>query len=144
MFSMNEYISDICDILDIDVPTISYDTSNFPTKTTMAQCDLEEKTIFLRKLSSPTPDQLFAIAHEIRHIWQAESNPAYFFSNYKPIHLCKNHEEYNLQEAELDANAFGSFVMIDFFGMRPLFEGIPVTVKEKIFKRAEFFASVFE
>ena len=34
---IKEYISELCDILEISEPAISYDTSDFSTKTTMAQ-----------------------------------------------------------------------------------------------------------
>ena len=47
-------------------------------------------------------------------------------------------EEYNLQIAELDANAFGGLVMIKFFHIKPLFEGVPISVKSKIFERMEY------
>ncbi len=35
---IQEFITEICDILNIPKPSVSFDTSNFPTDTTMAQC----------------------------------------------------------------------------------------------------------
>ena len=67
---IEEFITDICDLLDIPVPSISYDISHFPTKTTMAQCELTNNVIYLNKLDKPNPDYLFAIAHELRPIFQ--------------------------------------------------------------------------
>lgn len=29
---INEYIADVCDLLDMDVPTISHDDSHFPSE----------------------------------------------------------------------------------------------------------------
>lgn len=109
------FINDICDILDISAPSVSYDTSNFPTDTMMAQCSSDGSTIYLKKYDKPNPEQLFSIAHELRHIWQIHNNEQLYFSSYKPIDLCSSVEEYNLQIAELDANAFASIVMVDFF-----------------------------
>lgn len=40
--------------------------------------------------------------------------------------------------AELDANAFAGLVMIEFFHLKPLFEGVPDSVKSKIFERMEY------
>ena len=44
---VEEFIQTVCDVLDIDVPKISYDTSNFSTKSTLGQCDPSGKTIYL-------------------------------------------------------------------------------------------------
>lgn len=67
---IQEFITNICKILNIPIPSISYDTSNFATDTMMAQCDPEGDIIYLKKYNSPNPDQFFSIAHELRHIWQ--------------------------------------------------------------------------
>ena len=109
------FISDICDILNIPVPAVSFDTSNFASDTMMAQCSPDGSTIYLKKYDKPNPDQLFSIAHELRHIWQMQNYEQLYFSAYKPINLCSSVEEYNLQIAELDANAFAGLTMIDFF-----------------------------
>ena len=49
---INEYIADVCDLLDMDIPTISHDDSHFPTNTTMALCNPAAHTIYLRKENS--------------------------------------------------------------------------------------------
>lgn len=133
-----EFILAICDVLNITPPTILYDTSNFQTDTMMAQCSPDGSTIYLKKYDKPNPDQFFSIAHELRHIWQMKNNEQLYFSKYKPIDMCTSGEEYNLQIAELDANAFAGLVMIDFFHLKPLFEGIPDSVKSKLFERMEY------
>ena len=53
---IEEFITDICKLLEIPVPSISYDTSHFPTETTMAQCELTSNTIYLNKIDKPNPD----------------------------------------------------------------------------------------
>lgn len=64
---IKEYITDICVLLNIDVPKISYATSLSPTNSTMAICD-NENTIYLRNINKPNPDYMFSIAHELRHL----------------------------------------------------------------------------
>lgn len=133
-----DFISDICDILNVSIPSISFNTVNFPTDTMMAQCSPDGSTIYVKKCSEPNPDQLFSIAHELRHIWQLQNDKELYFSTYKPIDLLSSIEEYNLQIAELDANAFAGLIMIVFFHLQPLFDGVPDSVKTKIFERMEY------
>lgn len=109
----------------------------------MAQCSADGSAIYLKKYGQPNPDQLFAVAHELRHIWQLRNNEHMYFSSYKPVDLCSSLEEYNLQLAELDANAFAGIVMIDFFGLTPLFNVVPDSVKSKIRERMDLISSDF-
>ena len=121
---IEEFITDICELLDITVPVILYDTSHFPTETTMAQCELTSNTIYLNKIDKPNPDYLFAIAHELRHIFQYQNNEQFYLSNYKTSDNCSSVEEYNLQIAEVDANAFASIIMVEYFHMQPQWNGL--------------------
>ena len=120
---IEEFITDICELLCIEVPSISYDTSHFSTETTMAQCELTNNIIYLNKIDNPNPDYLFAIAHELRHIFQYQNDEKFYLSNYKTSDKCSSIEEYNLQIAEVDANAFASIVMIEYFHMKPKWNG---------------------
>ena len=121
---VEKFIADICKSLDIPVPSISYDTSHFPTETTMAQCELTSNTIYLNKLDKPNPDYLFAIAHELRHVFQYQNDEQFYLSNYKTSDNCSSVEEYNLQIAEVDANAFAAIVMVEYFHMQPQWNGL--------------------
>lgn len=134
---INEFVNDVCDILNIKVPEVSFDTSNFQTLTMMAQCSPSGDVIYIKEYDKPNPDQLFSIAHELRHIWQMSNDRSYYFANYKPANACDSVESYNLQVAEVDANAFSMLVMSDFFGIKPLFNGLSEAVKQRIYKRAE-------
>lgn len=138
---IKEFIADICDLLNITKPSVSFDTSNFQSETTMAECTLSGKIIYVKKYDKPNPDQLFSIAHELRHIWQIQNDEKLYFSAYKPISLCNSVEEYNLQIAEIDANAFAGIIMIEFFHLQPLFEGLSNSVKLKIYERMKEIAS---
>lgn len=121
---IEEFITDICELLDITVPSISYDISHFPTKTTMAQCELTNNIIYLNKLDKLNPDYLFAIAHELRHIFQYQNDEKFYLSNYKTSDNCSSIEEYNLQIAEVDANAFASIIMVEYFKLQPQWNGL--------------------
>ena len=116
---MKEYITDICELLNIPIPSISYDTSHFTTQTTMAQCELTSNTIYLSKIDTPNPDYLFSIAHELRHLWQYKENKQFYFSDYKTSDKCSSIEDYNLQIAEVDANAFATIIMSNWFHLQP-------------------------
>ena len=132
---IHDYIEDICNILNIPVPNISYDTSHFHSNTMMAQVASTGKAIYLKKYNKPNFDQLFSIAHELRHVWQIKYNEKFYLETYKTIDLCYSVEEYNLQPAEIDANAFAYIVMVDFFQRQPLFHGLSENVKVKIMER---------
>lgn len=141
---INEFIADVCDILNISVPSVSFDTSNFLTDTMMAQCSSDGSTIYIKMIDKPNPDYLFSIAHELRHCYQIQTDIEWFLSDYKPINLCASTEEYNLQFTEIDANAFAGLVMADFFHLQPLFEGLSDSVKTKIFERMKQLTELFE
>lgn len=132
------YIEKVCELLNIESPLISYDTSHFPTTTMMAQYNPDNNTIFIKHCNKPNPDQCFAIAHELRHIWQIKTDKSLYLKDYKTVDLCKNVEEYNLQLAEIDANAYAGFIMINMFGLQPLFEGMNEKVKKKIEARIQY------
>ena len=55
-----------------------------------------------------TNEMLAALAHEMRHCWQAEKHSSSFFSQYKDISKFDDErvEEYYLQSAEIDARAY--------------------------------------
>lgn len=135
---IHNFINDICEILNISVPVVSFDTSSFQSKTTMAQVNRSCDTIYIKNHDNHDPDLFFSIAHELRHVWQIRTNEELYLSEYKPVDSCGSIEEYNLQIAEIDANAFAAMVMIDFFRITPLFNGMPDSVKDMIHERMEF------
>lgn len=130
------FVSDICDLLSIEKPSISFDISSFLSSTMMAQVDLKEMILFIREPKNESnPDCFFAIAHELRHIWQYKNDEQFYLSNYKPSDKCASVEEYNLQTAEVDANAFAAIIMIEKFHLRPQWKGLPDKVISAIEKR---------
>ena len=135
---IEEFITDICELLEIEVPKISYDTSHFPTETTLAQCEPTANMIYLTKIDKLNPDYVFSIAHELRHIYQYQTDKQFYLSGYKPSNKCSSVEEYNLQIAEVDANAFASIIMTDFFSMKSQWYGLSDKVIDAIEKQIEF------
>lgn len=81
-------------------------------------------------------DAYFAICHELRHVYQIKYND-HIFEKYVEKDTGISTENYNLQEAEIDANAFGSLYMQINFGVKPLFLGYSDKVKGKIDKQIE-------
>lgn len=138
-----KYISRLCEILEISVPTISYDTSKFLTNTTMANYSPTSNTIYIKEKMQNNPDYLFAIAHELRHSWQVQTDEQFYFGKYRPVSEI-GVECYNLQPAEIDANAFASLVLRDFFHLQALFDGMPESIKEAINKRVAIIESSLE
>lgn len=138
---ISKFISSVCEILNIKEPTVSYDTSKFQSDTMLAQIDSAGTTMYLKAFEGNNPDQFFSVAHELRHVWQIRTDKELYFAEYKPRELCVSTEEYNLQLAELDANAFAALIMVDFFKLKPLFKGLSESVKSKIFEQMEYLKS---
>lgn len=132
---IKEYITDICDLLKIEVPKISFDSTNFKTKTTLAQCEPELNVIYLNKIDKPNPDYFFSIAHELRHLYQYQKDKQFYLSEYKTSDKCLSIEEYNLQIAEIDANAFAAIIMTDYFRLQPQWNGLSNKVINEINKQ---------
>lgn len=133
---IDKYIIQVCEILGIVQPIVSFDKSHFKTSTTLAQCSSDGNTIFVNLPDAPDLDVFFAISHELRHVWQIRTNRAYYFDNYIPPEAI-DQKSYNMQPAEIDANAFSVCVMSTLFGIAPDFKGLPDDVRDCIFKRAE-------
>lgn len=130
---IEEFVKRIKTILGIDQLRIEYKPQDFfPTATMLAMCDSDGTTVYVRHSEDITPDLLFAVAHELRHCWQIKNKPEILKGYQESQDLTV--EEYNLQPAEIDANAFAGAVMVDFFGIKPLFQGLPEKVKDKIYE----------
>ena len=78
-------------------------------------------------------DALFAVCHELRHVYQSIYYPD-MFDNYQELGTLSQ-TEYNLQTAEIDANAYASIFIERHFGVSPLFNGYSAKVKAEIKKR---------
>ena len=125
-------MSELCDILDISKPRIEYKPQDFfPTATMLAMLDTAKGVIYVRHSENITFDMLFSITHELRHCWQMKNKPEMLNEYRESQNLTV--EQYNLQPAEIDANAFACAIMVDFFGLKPLFNGLSQNVKDRIY-----------
>lgn len=130
---MEEFIREICEELQIDVPKISYDTSMFPTETTMAMMNVRDNVIHLSNVDSY--DRYLAVSHELRHAWQHKYHKDWFkgYKHSSELSLFA----YNLQKVELDAHAYSVAIMEWYFGVTPVFEGFPKELINLIKQRAD-------
>ena len=146
MEMIEEFAKDVSNFLVIECPAISFDSSKLRSKTQMAA--LFNGVLYLKEGIKEDYNLFFAIAHELRHVWQLQNDEDFYFGNYKPrpeLDL----ESYNLQPAEIDANAFAGLVMEECFGIEILFNGMSDIVKAKIYARMNYldeklFGAVYE
>ena len=131
------YIKHISKILNISQPKPRI-VDNLDTETKMAAIDPEKNVVYIKK-GLMDYDKLFAIAHELRHLWQYKNEPEMFNEYANSENLSA--DNYNLQIAEIDANAFGKIVMLEMFGVKPLFDGLSDEVKQKIDEREQIIKS---
>lgn len=127
---IEDYVIDVCELLGITAPQLLF-TDKFKTPTMLAS--LEPDCLKLKQTNN-FYDLCFAIAHELRHKWQIETDYDYYFSNYKDSTEL-DIIDYNMQIAELDANAFATLIMNDFFQVKPLFNNMTESVKTAINQR---------
>lgn len=119
-------------MLNIKAPQIKY-AAELRTPTQIAAVSNDGKQIVIRS-SCTQLDKLFAIAHEMRHIWQSHNGG---IGAYTPNTSAPNYTVYNDQFAEIDANAFAKIAIEQTLGITPLFNGLDDAVKRKISDRAE-------
>lgn len=127
---MEELIKDIADELNIDVPVVEW-VEELDTPTKMAAADPEKNTVYLKK-GLHEYDIIFALSHEMRHLWQYRYDRG-MFDSYRNSSGSSN-EDYNLQPAEIDANAYAYIVCCDL-GFEPQLKELSQDVREKIAKR---------
>lgn len=121
----------ICEDLDITCPQIEQ-IERLNTDTQFGAYAPGTNTIFIRRDAGKL-DKAFALAHELRHIWQIKQGWAVIG---KPDSAQIPVTDYNLQAAEIDANAYAMLVMRELFIVTPLFSGLSEEVVDKIRMRA--------
>lgn len=132
MVNYSEFIKIVYDDLKIDKPIVK-EVLFLHTPTQLAEYIPADNLLNYRTGKMPL-DIMFAIAHELRHKWQAENCPDIFQDYVNSTEI--NVEQYNLQNAEIDANAYAMVIMESGFGVTPQFKGLNEKVKKKILLRA--------
>lgn len=131
--SIDIFVNCICAELEIEAPQIQFTAANGGTPTMLAWLDETDNTVYIRAGIDDIRDLCFALAHELRHVWQRRNTD--FLDGYKPSNECESKTDYNLQLAEVDANAYAALVIVSAFGAKPLFIGLPEEVKAVIYSR---------
>lgn len=113
-WSIKEYAMDICEFLQIDLPTIKI-VSNKPT---MATYYPHNDTIEISDTYDTDYDYTFAITHELRHKWQIK-HKHFKLSEYIEFTNKESDEEYHMQAVEMDANAFSFAINVVYLDIEP-------------------------
>lgn len=132
------FVKLICEDLGIDVPEVRYDNKKFNSNTQLASLVVEKnnrKILYLRKKYNDPVTMMVCIAHELRHKYQIDNN-LFDTSTYQTSTVLNN-RDYNLQDVEIDANAYAYAIMYDNFGIDVKFNGLDRDVVQRIKKRAD-------
>ena len=128
-------IENVCDDLKIEVPTLDFALEKKSKGNIAALVLNQNRKVKGLSISDDMHlnDLVFSIVHELRHAYQLQYQPG-IFENYHEIGTI-GFEEYNLQKAEVDANAYAALFVEKNFGIRPLWKGYSVDVQHCIEKR---------
>lgn len=129
-----DFVRTVCAVLGIDPPRIEQG-EKLGTGTSLAETESDGSAIRIAS-ADPSPDLYFALAHELRHVWQIRTNEQKWLAGYRPSSAL-DLIAYNMQPAEIDANAFAAIVMHDVFRLRPVFQSLPEDIIKKIYARAD-------
>ncbi|MFQ9429854.1 MAG: hypothetical protein ACLR1S_01300 [Ruminococcus bicirculans (ex Wegman et al. 2014)] len=132
MVNYSEFIEIVCSNLKITKPIVE-EVLFLHTPTQLAEYVPADNALKYRMDKMPL-DIMFAIAHELRHKWQAENCPEIFQDYVNSTEI--GTEQYNLQSAEIDANAYAMVIMESGFGITPQFKELSEKVKKKKSLRA--------
>lgn len=138
---INKLISNICNILNVQSPNVVVKKSLY-TGTMLAAYVPSEDALYVKDDYRNKMDLFFSIAHELRHKWQIREDEDLYFGSYKNPNECESVDMYNLQLAEIDANAFAKLLMIQSFGVAPLFNNLSKEVKAEIDARCQYISSL--
>lgn len=134
-----QFADECSDFLSIKCPKITFGFNRLKQGNLSVLVLDENKRVKSIKVSDECEDILdiyFAICHELRHVYQTIYAPD-LFNQYATIDEGLSTEDYNLQPAEIDANAFAAVYMRERFGVSPLFKGYSENVKNEIHLQME-------
>ena len=129
---IDKNIETACIALNIDKPTVVR-KKKLHTDTQLAEFRPDENVICIKDIADDM-NLVFAVVHELRHAWQFKNTPD-MFKNYQNSAVLSV-KAYNLQPAEVDANAYTVIYFGCLYGIRPTFNALGVEVCEAIEKRA--------
>lgn len=132
---INGYVRTLCNMLQIPIPQIFYNDREL-SDGEHARLTPDGRRLYLRKLKTPSLDQLFAAAFELRRGWQRKTDEKLYFSEYKTREELPL-REFSVQPSEVDANAFAAVMASAFFGVEPVFDELPGVARSRIDRRCE-------
>lgn len=135
-----EFVKICCDALEIgEVPPIFVDPKKLKTDTMAACCEYDGKhwRIYIREIPGTVPDPLIfvSMAHDLRQIWQLETDPAEWFDGYKSAAEFEGLDDFFQQKSEVDANGFAMLMLAAVFGLEPQFEPLNDVTFQMIYTR---------
>ena len=133
MKQIREYIRALCNDLKIKPPKAK--TVSSLEGTMLARYEANSGIMYIREKYEVPYDMYFSIAHELRHKYQIDKGKFDFEAYVTSSEV--DTKAYNMQEEELDANAYAYVIMVSAFDVEPLFSGLDEDVKREIIKRAE-------
>lgn len=83
----------------------------------------------------PDPLVFVSMAHDLRQIWQLETDPAEWFDGYKSAAEFEGLDDFFQQKSEVDANGFAMLMLASVFGLEPQFEPLNDTTFQMIYAR---------
>ncbi len=129
---ISNFIADVCFVLGIDVPKVTHNFLDICTDTRKEQ--FTGDVFFVPATDEPDSEFLFYVAHNLRVRWQFLTNPDYFdFKSAEEIGI----DNYDNQPAEVDAAAFASLYMINYFQLMSKYSSVSSHTRVLIFKRME-------
>ena len=135
MNKIEKFVGIVAEDLQIPIPEIRY-KAKLQTDTMLAMADVNNGILILKKNLTDNLDVFFVIAHEMRHLWQAQTDRKFYFTDYRTAAECGDVDIYNSQPAEMDANAYAVTIMEDFFNVTPQFNGLAKEGKDIIYHLA--------
>ena len=127
-----DFVGTVCMVLDIPAPIICFDVSKFDSGTKLAMVDPKTRMLYLRT-GEVDINFCFCVSHELRHLWQADTDYDYYFGDYS--NDSSDTEAYNSQIAEIDANAFGDMMCVAMYGYEVHFKKLSPELQRKIKQR---------
>lgn len=127
---MTAFVNELCRDLHIkDMPKVVR-VKNIGTQ--IARLKMPARIIEIRDTN--IPNTLFALAHEVRHLWQIDNNKidvqAYVESS-------NSLGDYSKQDVEIDANAYAVYIAWQMFGAAPKFDTYSDDVRNAIMDKAK-------
>jgi len=136
------FTSEVCRILRIKEPKVSFDnsvideiTGDFNSPSVYEQ---HQDVIYIRSYFEPVFMTFFSIASELRHTWQHRYFPSKYYTNYARLDKKhRNYIEFYSQPAEIDACAFAHVVVEENFHTSCEHEGYTPEMIDRVEKRKE-------